>query len=65
MHQTSIGRFFSALLCEPCFGDVRAAAIDTATVRTCLIVDQLLWKRTINDMLYEMKNDDLTIKEHG
>ena len=65
MMQTSLDRSFSAKQYEPCFWDVRAAVTDKATDRTCLIVDRLPWKRAFNDMIYEVKCDDLTIKEHG
>ena len=65
MMQTSIDRSFCAKRYEPCFWDVRAAVTDKATDRTCLIVDRLPWKRAFNDMIYEVKCDDLTIKAHG
>ena len=62
MMQTSLDRSFSAKRYEPCFWDVRAAVTDKATDRTCLIVDRLPWKRAFNDMIYEVKCDDLAIK---
>ena len=63
--QTSLNRPFSAKRYKPCFWDVRPAVTDKATDCTCRIVHQLPWKRAFNDMIYEVKCDDLTIKEHG
>ena len=65
MMQTSLDSSFSAKRYEPCFWDVRTPVADTDTDRTSLIVDRLLWKRTFNDMIYEVKCDDLTINAHG
>ena len=80
MLQTSLDQSFSAKRYETCFWDVRAPVADTATDRTCRIVDQLPWKRTCvrsysamnatqskerSRMLTDLLNDLMKIKLNG